>query len=108
MILYRTKNTNARLLRNMFLGCGIWALLWTLAEIAITIYLLEVSWLRWSLSFQISTPIIFSIWVYAQLAGVKNMYELYKDQAARLKIQSRHLASDRGSSVSSKKPEMKV
>ncbi|KAK4112866.1 hypothetical protein N656DRAFT_789476 [Canariomyces notabilis] len=69
LIVWRVKSNEHRLLSRMAYTCCIWVLLGATIETAITIWLLNRSWHRWSLSFRILLPLVFSLWISIQLYG---------------------------------------
>ncbi|ORY59668.1 uncharacterized protein BCR38DRAFT_351360 [Pseudomassariella vexata] len=74
MILHRVKSDSHRMLYYLLFFCVGWCISCTMTEIAFTIYLLYDSWDRWESAWHYVTPIVFSIWCFAQLYSTKQLY----------------------------------
>ncbi|UPL00493.1 hypothetical protein LCI18_011427 [Fusarium solani-melongenae] len=81
MIVWRVRNNNHRLLSRMSYACCVWVLLGATVETAVTIWLLQRSWDRWSLSFHIILPLVFSLWISTQLYGAGRIFGMARSKA---------------------------
>lgn len=75
LIIWRLWRTQYRILAPMCLLCAVWIVCMALFEMAITIYLLHMTWDRWE-DWRIATPIVFSLWICTQLYGGWNFYQM--------------------------------
>lgn len=69
MILWRLKSDRPRFLCRMMYACCAWVVTGATVEVAVTIYLLNASWHRWPLVWQVVIPMVFSLWIITQLYG---------------------------------------
>lgn len=81
MIAWRVKANEHRLLSRMAYTCCIWVLLGATVETAVTIWLLNRSWQRWSLSFRVLLPLVFSLWISTQLYGASRILGMARSKA---------------------------
>lgn len=95
MILYRTVPENRRsIVSVLFFFCTTWCLCCTLAEMAISGYLLKCSWSRWEKSFRIATPVALAVWGLAQCISSWQVFCLARVERKNLK--NRENGDDRG------------
>jgi hypothetical protein len=81
MIIWRVKSYDRRLLSRLAYICCVWVILGATTETAITIWLLNCSWSRWSLPFRILLPLVFSLWISTQLYGAFRIYGMARTTA---------------------------
>ncbi|CZR64517.1 uncharacterized protein PAC_14415 [Phialocephala subalpina] len=80
IILYRVYPTSHKLLRKLFRIACITTLTGTTAETILTMYLFGSLWPRWTLAFQITTPMLHILFASTQLWGSWCFYKMYKKQ----------------------------
>ncbi|KAE8423646.1 hypothetical protein BDV36DRAFT_243023 [Aspergillus pseudocaelatus] len=93
MIIWRLKANKHPLLKRMAYACCVWILLGATVEIAVTIWLLNRSWHRWSMSFRILLPLVFSLWIVTQFYGAYRVFGMAQFKA-RLSSARCELADD--------------
>ncbi|KAH7031460.1 uncharacterized protein B0I36DRAFT_323950 [Microdochium trichocladiopsis] len=94
MIIWRIyRDTNPRMLSWLGFGLAAWAVAMACAETGITIYLLQKSWDRWSTDWRIVTPIIFSLWICAQLHGARIFFSMALSERRKTKGRESSLGS---------------
>jgi hypothetical protein len=76
MILWRIKSSSHRLLSRLAYACFVWVLLGAIIETAITIWLMNRSWHRWSLCFKVLLPAVFGLWITTQLYGATRILSM--------------------------------
>jgi hypothetical protein len=81
LIIWRVKSDEHRLLSRAAYTCCIWVLLGATVETAVTIWLLSRSWHRWSLSFRVLLPLVFSLWISTQLYGAWRILGMARSKA---------------------------
>jgi hypothetical protein len=81
LILWRVKYNEHRLLSLMAYACCLWVLAGATVEAAVTIWLLNRSWHRWSLSFRVVLPLVFSLWISTQLYGAWRILGMARSKA---------------------------
>jgi hypothetical protein len=84
MIIYRTHKDNHYLLKNVFLVTSLITLMGTTAETILTFVFLASIWTRIDMAFKILTPILYMVFVLAQLHGSKILYIMYKKECRKL------------------------
>ncbi|EWZ29059.1 hypothetical protein FOZG_17348 [Fusarium oxysporum Fo47] len=106
MIIWRVKSYNHSLLTQMAYVCCVWVLVGATVETAITIWLLKCSWSRWSVSFRILLPLLFSLWISTQLYGGYRIFGMARSQERRAKLDPQTSRSDHDetSSLERRKP----
>ncbi|KAJ1323294.1 hypothetical protein MN608_11442 [Microdochium nivale] len=86
MIIWRVRrHSSPRLLSRLGFGLSIWVVCMACAEIAVTIFLLHNSWDRWSTEWRIATPVIFSMWICAQLHGARIFFSMARSERRKAK-----------------------
>lgn len=80
MIFWRIKSANHVLLSRLAYACFGWVLLGASVETAITIWLLNRSWHRWSISFKVLLPIVFTLWITTQLYGATRIFSMARSK----------------------------
>lgn len=86
MIIWRVnRNTKPVLLSWMGFGLSAWVCTMACAEIAVTVFLLQRSWDRWSTEWRIATPIIFTMWICAQLHGARIFFGMAMRERRKVK-----------------------
>ncbi|KAI8661068.1 hypothetical protein NCS57_01086200 [Fusarium keratoplasticum] len=83
MIVWRLRRDNSQLLVHIAYGCSCWATTAAAVEVAITIYLLHLSWDRWGAIWRIVTPIIFALWIVTQLYGAFRFFKMAQTQRSK-------------------------
>jgi hypothetical protein len=81
MIIWRVKSYDRRLLSGLAYACCVWVTLGATVETAITVWLLNRSWSRWGAPFRILLPLVFSLWICAQVYGAFRIFGMAKGTA---------------------------
>jgi hypothetical protein len=108
LIIWRVKFSEHRLLSRIAYACCIWVLVGATVETAVTIWLLNRSWHRWSLSFRVLLPLVFSLWISTQLYGAWRILGMARSKAhtaGGCHACAQHLADDSWKSESTNHPE---
>lgn len=85
IIIYRVKNDDHHLLKNVFLCTAVITIMGTLAETIMIFVFLGSVWHKLSLDFKIVTPILHCVFMVAQLHGSRILYSMYISQCRKLK-----------------------
>jgi len=86
MIVWRIhRDTKPALLSRLGFGLSAWVCAMACAEVAVTVFLLQRSWDRWSTEWRIATPIIFTMWICAQLHGARIFFTMAMKERRKLK-----------------------
>lgn len=76
MIVWRVKRDNHRLRGHLAYGCFGWSVGLSLAEIAVTTWLLSTTWAHWKEEWRIITPLLFTLWMAAQFYGAFRLWQM--------------------------------
>lgn len=96
LVVWRLWRTRYHVLAPMCLLCAVWIACMALFELAITIYLMHMTWDRWE-DWRIATPIVFSLWICTQLYGGWNFFQM--GMGARRKARANPAARAPGDDV---------
>lgn len=84
MILWRVKSDKPQFLCRLMYFCSAWAVIGATTETAVTIYLMNASWDRWPIAWQIIIPMVFALWIVTQFYGAYRIRGMALSQKARL------------------------
>ncbi|ORY60018.1 uncharacterized protein BCR38DRAFT_460001 [Pseudomassariella vexata] len=76
MIYWRVRRNSHRTLMYIAYSCYAWQASLAAAETALTIYLLNASWDRWEVKWQVITPLIFALWISTQIYGATTLLRM--------------------------------
>ncbi|KXJ87374.1 hypothetical protein Micbo1qcDRAFT_152143 [Microdochium bolleyi] len=86
MIIWRVRRDRSpKLLSWLGFGLSAWVVSMACAEIGITVFLLQKSWDQWSVEWKVATPLIFSMWICAQLHGARIFFTMAWGERRKVK-----------------------
>jgi hypothetical protein len=80
IILYRVYPNSHHFLKKLFQAAMVTTLIGTTAETILTMYLFGSVWDRWTIAFEVTTPMLHLLFMSCQLWGSYNFYKMYKRQ----------------------------